>query len=168
MHNAQIVRSWTVISVEVPKIVEETILCQEIWLTMMEFLFGLRARDVPQIYFMRHSEYATLLWDGLCSLSDPLTRRASLTAVKALAMIVKWLSGLTTAILKATAITQTFKNISQWGCNLVLQRASSSTMTVFTKVKHGSIIIACWNLHWRVHTLFNHMHTSVDIWRWNN
>ena len=31
------------------------------------------------------------------------------------------------------------------------------------KLRYGSIVIGCWNIHWNVHLLFKQVHTSMDI-----
>ena len=44
---------------------------------------------------------------------------------------------------------------------LMIQDVSLHPGNVFKKLKHGSIIIGCWDIHWSVHLLFEQ--TSMDL-----
>ena len=53
-------------------------------------------------------------------------------------------------------------NLFQCRCILILEDLLD-TGTLFMKLNHASIIIACWDIHWRVYLLFKQVHISVDL-----
>ena len=44
---------------------------------------------------------------------------------------------------------------------------STSPLQCYKNLNHYSNVIGCWDIHWRVQLLEQHLHTSVDISTWN-
>ena len=57
--------------------------------------------------------------------------------------------------------------IFQYMYNLKWKSDSFAHGSAFNKLKHGSIIVGCWDIQWGVHFLFLQAYTSVDISTWN-
>ena len=66
---------------------------------------------------------------------------------------------LTLNILQLTITTKIYDKI----VSMLVYSDATAIGNVFKKLKHGSIINGCWNIHWIVHLLEQQVHTSVDI-----